>query len=1697
VETIKDMTILDRISSSAFFNDFRVRRSDDKRLIVRTFNLSTFDSEKRIFILNEFRKMKLIKLDGLLDVISVDISHDKLTLIFEDFNGIALSDVLTKKETLNITHSLDIAICISHCLFDIYNRGIIVYSMLPQNILIDPEKHICKIVAFGGELIQKHSQKAIADINVITNILPYISPEQTGRINQKIDHRSDLYSFGIILYQLFTGKLPFESDDALELMHCHIAKDPLDPDKINQKIPGPISKIILKLISKSPDDRYQSVKGLIYDLEICAELLKKGKIDKSFQLGANDIRLGEFQINSGIIGRESEKKQLRATFSETLRGKSRFVFVAGKAGSGKSTFVDSIQEEVMNSGGYYLTGKFEKFMIDKPYSAIIQSLNSLFMQIMMRGEEENSTWKQIFLHELGSNASIIADVIPRFSDIVGKQPAPIEVSSFEGRNRFQLSFKKLLDALIKADKPIVFFFDDIHWADSTSIDAIKNLVIDHLNSKLMIICAYREEEIDSSTEHLRFIRHLQTTNPVEIQINPLKKEDINDMVIIALRSDSEGSGILSELIYKKTGGNPFFAKQFLKILFEKRYIFFEGKKGWNLKLEEIKKLPITENVVDIILDLIKNLPELTKSILQSAACYGHEFSLKPISRLHKISVEKAKTALFPAITQEIITMQDSRFSFSHDRIHEAIYSSIKKQNRMKLHYQIGKIMLDETKGKKHIEEIFNVTNQLTRGTKPIIQHERHEYAKTYFLAGKNAKMASAYAEARKYFRECINFLPTDCWESEYEFSQTTYSELAESEFINNNPKEGERIFNMIEKNVKDTLDLANVHHRKINIYTHENRFKDAICLGINSAGLLGVKLSQKPNRFYAILQILLLKHKYRNKPIEYFNNLPTLKEKRVILVENLLTDLLYPSYQIDINLYQIIIVVLFKLIIKHGNTGISPPIYNAYATILVGAFSRYRQGYDFGKLSLDLMKRTNDQNKSGLVYMQDGAFLTRWGERLIDAKRYLDQAIDLSIKMGDFATATSSIGFRFFFAYLVCQTLEELSEECEKDIKLQNQMNDITIIHGTMCGREFALRFMETEQDEHHYEANDEIFKESFADDIPPIKTFIHLARNTHNYLLGNLERALSHAEECDKIVRANFAAAIIQEHNFLYALSLLGITKNNQSDRRNIKSSKIKKLIKKHKQWADIAPQNYLHQYLLMCAEFARVRNENDDAKKLYPLAVSEAINNEFVRDSAIAKECAGEYFLSIGEIEQGREYIIDAYDTYTRWGAKLKAKQMTETYPAFLSEIGIDQKNKMSTLDLNSIIQASQSISMVLELPKLLDKLIRLVVESSGAQKAFLITFDNQIPKVSAHYDSSTDNILTTMSPLETHSMDLCIPIVNLVRRMKTDIILENASQNGDYTKDEYVMKAQPKSLLCSPILRQNNLQAILYIENNELTNAFKPEIIGLLKTLCSQAAISLENVHLYANLKKEIDFRKRSETKVKNILNQKTDFINHVGHDLRTPLTPIINLLPTLKKHVAKNKDASQALEIIIKNTDTLNNILKEMFMFLNLQSGFTVFDMKPEDIEKIISDVVAICSESAAEKKVKLINKIKGPIPKVNLDIMQIEDVLKRLITNGISFTNRGGSVAVSIKVNSDKIIVAIEDTGIGIAKNNLEKIFNEFYKTDYARHEHTSGLGLTICRKVINAHGGKIWAESEGDQKGTMIKFELPVVKIKE
>lgn len=1514
---------------------------------------------------NEFEIIENLKITGARRALKRIKHQGRHAMFLEWVPGKTVRD-LYKDRPAEIGIFLQLALRVNQILIELHSENIIHKDISSNNIIVNSQQVWAKIIDFGIASKLSLKEQHLGNPEHLDGTLEYISPEQTGRMNRVVDYRTDLYSMGIVFYEMLTGVTPYQGLDPMGIVHGHIAVPPVPVHEMNPAVPEVLSQIILHLLAKSSEDRYQSAFGLRHDLEECLSQWTSKRWIEYFPLKTKDYS-GRFTLPQKLYGREREIALLMAKFDEAANGGLGAVLVSGYSGTGKSVLVHEIHRPITQKSGFFIEGKFDQYQKAIPYYALVQAFGDFVDILLGENETKLSEIRQEILSAVGAVGKVLTDVIPGLELIIGPQPAVPQLGGSEAQNRFNYVFRKFVNSISTEKHPLVIFIDDLQWADSGSLNLLQSLITSPDNSYLLFIGAYRDNEVNPSHPFMIAVENLRKENvPVfDLKIKNLTYHDLCDMIGDTLEKRPDTVKGFASLVLDKTQGNAFFVTQFLKSVFHEGRLIFDWKScEWTYDLEKIKEENITDNVVELMASRIVKIPANTQQVLMLAACFGNKFELKTLTLIYGQDEKSCLESLKPALLEDLILPRgENTYKFAHDRIQQAVYGLIPDQARDLAHLKIGRQFIQSASPEYLEEFLFDITNQFNHGIKLISDpKEKEDLSRLNLRAGRKAKESSAFRLAFDYLITGISLLPQDPWKKDYQLTLQLHALAGETAYLNGDFKEMNQMISLVLENASNLLDKVKSYEIRILAFKAENKLIEAINTGLEFLRQLGEKFPSKPNMAHVMVALVKSKIALKGKDNTALSNLPMMTDEKKIAALRIMADIASSSYWATPTLFPLIIFRMVHLSLRYGNTAVSSFAFGTYGVIMCGVLGAMKSGYQFGKLGLILLEKFNAKEWKTQVYTPIYCLIVNWNEHIDKTLRPLQESYHIGMETGAIEFACINTNIYCIHSFLGGKPLERLEVETQAysesfaRFKQETNFNYNEVYHQSMLnllGKSAiptiltGTAYNEEKMTAQNLERNDQTGT-----------FFIHFNKLILCYIFGKYQEGLHHAKESRKLLEAVLAKFEIPNHHFFEALTMLAAYSDASGKQRSSLINQAKKNSGKLKTWAKDAPENFLHKHALLEAELNRIKGNFEKAAVLYDQAIKGASENNFLHEEAIARELAGKFYINRGSYNLAEYFLKSAYNSFREWGALAKMKALEVEFPNYVSSIlgrpGLNEINlessstvgrsNNSTLDLSSVFKASSSISQEIVLQKLLKQLLRIVMENAGADRGVLLLKSNKDFLIEAVSEAGgkKEEIL---QHLEYQGSGLVSEkVISYVTQSKNSMVIQDAKSDKRLNTCTYLKNAEAKSILCLPIMNLGDLSGVLYLENTHSTAAFTQERVDLLALLSGQIAVSLNNAILYENLENKVAERTKELEEEK----QKSD-------DL------LLNILPyEIAEELKRDRtttprffDSATVMFTDFKGFTQLSELLSPRELVEELGTCFSAFDriIEKHKVEKI--------------------------------------------------------------------------------------------------------------------------------------------------
>jgi predicted ATPase/class 3 adenylate cyclase len=1426
-------------------------------------------------------------------------------IIFEYIVGSDLNKYLLAKQR-SFDELMSVAVELAFALSELHKENIIHNNINPGNILI--QNSSSKIFLIDLQIASRNSLKVDDTNNHIIHEadLSCIAPEQTGRINRIIDYRTDLYSLGAVLYKIFTGKFPFDHTDPIEQIYAHLAKTPIPPDQAINDFSPAVSAIIMKLLSKNAEDRYQSAIGVYYDLKYC--LSHKFREEEIFFPGTNDFS-GKLFLHPKLYGKEKERKNIFGLFENCARGSRELLLVDGYSGAGKTSLITELQKPVSDRQGFFVSGKFEQFQQDTPYSAFVLAFGELINYLLTKDDIILAQWRNNIIESIGQQGRVLTELIPEIEALIGIQPDIPYLKGPELQNRFNYVLGNFIKAIACEEHPLVIFIDNLQWADVSSLNLFDLILADKTAKYIMLIGAYRGNEVTEDHPLADMLNKLRKDHVLfsEIEVVNLRENDVKTFVDELLRTDQDNSSELSQLIFAKTKGNPFYIHHFLQSIYDGANLYFDfSKKEWCWNKQEIAELNVSGNVAELMKWSILKLPDEAINVLKVAACLGNRFNLNKLSISMNEKESQLQSILQPALAEGLIISAASHYKFAHDRIQQTIYSLISEEEKKQYHLNIGKSISANTDDNNIGDAIFDLVNHWNIGSDILTdQHTKDYVAKLNLLAGRKARTSAAFEQALLYFEKGLLLLANDSWRENYDFTIQLFDETSEIAFLCGEMARAEDLVTAILNNTSELRSAIKAYEVRIQILIAENKQNEAIALGLDILRKLGHRFPNKPGKVSTITGLININMLLGNKPSSFFEQLPLVTDAEKLAAYRILSELLSASYFAAPDLVPLLIFKMVHLSVKEGLSPKSPFAFAALGYILSAYIGQVDKGIHYGDIAINLSNRLKTEEQVPRLLMTYNVFLVHWKKKLSDLNDELDKAFKIGLETGDneyTSYLSQNITYNSLYSGIHLHKLADKSEVLDRQVQKFRQ--DLTIIRlrilrqgidnfinatedpDVLCGAIFDEKQITIEQTPQNY---------SYFQNLNLQKLLLALIFNRNG-------AGYTYAMTCEKYQESIRGSALYLVFYFYQSLAMTSVFPEADDKKKKYILKKLRSNIKQLKKYESFCKDNYKHKRLLVEAEYNYISGNKAKARSLYDYAIKIAVESHMIQDEAICWERTAAFYKNEKNDQVALFYLNNALSAYQRWGADAKVKQMRVIYDdlrnasaqtnkdIFLNDLS-DVRNV--NIDMATIVKASTALSGEIVLENLLKKLMQILIENAGAQKGFLILEKNFERVIEAEIIADTGEVITLQSLPVNVCETIAKSVVNYVSFKRETVLLDNAANSQLFGDDVYIKKQQSKSILCIPLINQGKLQAIIYLANDITVGAFTEKRLDFIRLISGQMAISIENALFY----NELETRVEERTNELQIEKKKTD-------DL------LLNILPKEVADELKNTGRSKA-------------------------------------------------------------------------------------------------------------------------------------------------------------------------------------------
>jgi predicted ATPase len=1366
---------------------------------------------------------------------------------------------------------LTLAIGIAEALAQLHRHDIVHKDLRPEHILVDADGATVRLTGFGGAA--RLRSLAQAPEVELSGSLAYMAPEQTGRMNRAIDTRTDLYSLGVLLYQLLCGELPFAATDVMQWIHCHVAREPVGPQARAAGIDPACAEIVLKLMAKTAEQRYQSATGLLADLRHCqAQVQAQGHITP-FVLACND-GAARLQIPELLVGRGAQMGVLEeAALHVAAGGAPELVMISGNAGTGKSALLAALQLSEAVAGAIVVTAKFEQHQRDMPYATLAQAFQKLVRQMLGQSEAALANWRRALQAALGPNAGLMLDLIPELKFVIGTPDAPVALAPVEAQARFHTVFRQFMGAFTGADSMLLLCLDDLHWIDAASLKLLIHL-LNHADVRhVLVVGAFRSSEVNAS-HPLALTREAMRRQGVgvrQVVLQALTRAEASSLVAAALACAPAQCAPLADLVYAKTAGNPFFTLQFLTRLVESsllRYGHVEA--AWNWDAPAIGAKEFSDNVVDLMIARLQQLPYGTLELVKLLACLGHDASLATLAQVAGMSSVETDECLWPAARLGLVMREPGAYRFMHDRVQEAAYSLIARASLPERHLHIGRLLLEQLAPAALEQQVFGAVSHLNRAQGAISDPaELLALARLNATAGARARAGVAYDAARDYFDLAADLTPESAWQDDFEPTFALYLALAECEYLCGNLERADQLFAQLAEHARSRLEMAQVALLRTALYQVWGRFDLAVEVALEALALFGVGFPDSAAEVAEALaaERAAVERNMAGRSIAALEDEPASLDPEIALVTELFSDMGSSVFSARPQLYPLLAVKALNFTLRFGSTATSCMTYSRYAILLV-SLGAIPDAFAFSELALRLAGSGGASKRSGRLSFVHGAYVHCWRKPMVDSVALLEQAFVACQEAGDLPHAGYAAHIATWNSFEAGAPLAEVQQRARNYQRFALQQGNEVLMQLLRCYEQLTLCLQgatgdEGSFDDHRFNAEQALAamnKASFG----AARARYHLMRQIAAFTFGRFHEALQAAEAAAEDQHFFLASVNESTHHFYHALTMAALYADVPRERQVRFMAALQDKQRRLADWAGHCPGNFDNRYLLVAAELARIGGRDMEAMRAYDAALASARAGGFVQNEALAAELAAGFYRQRGFDKIALAYARDALAACARWGAYGKMRELERHFDGLVrvpSPGAAGAGAGGQALDLMAALRASQELSGASDSAALADTLLRVVIEQAGAARALLM-----LPLAGSWRCAARASVGPGALQVEVRDMPLALAgvpesLLQFVLRTRETVLLDDALASVQFRDDPFVQRARPRSVLCMPLLRQGKLNGVLYLENALAPGLFTAVRVLVLELIAAQAAISLDQAELLRCLQEENATQRRA--------------------------------------------------------------------------------------------------------------------------------------------------------------------------------------------------------------------------------------------
>ncbi|MHA6481860.1 AAA family ATPase [Paenibacillus sp. strain BS8-2] len=1678
--------VVETLGSNEEISLYRVKHiRDGQRFIVKTTSEFYSGSDMKASFEEEFDRLRELRGKGTLFPERLEVLGERPCMFLQDPGGMTLEQLMqTQRTSLKLEQLMETAISAVECVRQLHREHMTLYELSPMFMLVNDSFTEVQLMDVRSSNVdgREHTASRSATRR-LDSLLAYSAPEQTGRTGRMPDHRSDFYALGAILYEWFAGRPPFLAQNTMDLVYQHLATPPEPISYRNKSIPKMVSDIVLKCLEKMPEERYASAFGLKSDLEECMVQLRiSGKV-RTFPLANQDIS-ERWIVSGGLIGRQAEQQVLLQALQRTCDGAQEVIWVSGKSGVGKTSLVRETLRSAMPAGGLFIRVKANSEGL--PYDVWLQTVDQLTAHLLTLSSLQAEMWKLKIRDAVQNGGELLINHVPRLAALIGAQQtaATRELNPLEARTRLHLAMNRFIQLFLGQGQPLVLFLDDWHMADEAATQYLLDLLKDEATNHLLIVGAYRHQEARHQDKLQELSRQLVGlgTSTGQIQLGDYDRAALKVMLQPVMQGPVERSEELLDVLLRKTEGNPMLLQQFLQDIWLHELVSFNDRsRFWEWNIQAILERNVPEHAAAELADRLKQLPARTIHVLSRAAFLGKQFDLRTLSVITDMTQEQLLELGLHAEVRRLlqpIHIVNRVYAFQHDRIRKLAYQLVSEPEKTRLHLEIGELLFQRWKAGEAVT-VFEVLSQWNQALSMLVQQGKwEELAELNLHAGVEAKQSADYEASLRYLRLATQLLEAEGWKACYGLTYQAYKERAEAEFRSANFAEAQELFHHMLNNAVTNMDKAAACLMLIQMETNRDRFHEVITLSEQALAYLGTPCRMRTDSLQLLRQWLRVHWKLRKKPVEALEAAPPMTDERYQMAMAVLDYASHANFVLDKKWWLSSTLMLLELTLDHGIAPESSIGFVNYAMVLDFKQHQYEAAYKWGKLACKVAQ-PNPRLHAIAVTALSVCYNSwrRYEPGLLPIS--IDDVSKAALRSGELWNANQSMlvncGLLFQFSHPLKDIYRRLIDYAPH---LQRNSNVLHSKQAAILARMILdLAGYSTVNDPY---AGVDILAKSFAEAVPGDDTYflqesIYIYQYITGYYFGDVEGAHAALQGCIQLnqLRADHAVDT-SSHDFYYVLVLKERFASRDKREQRADWKEIRGCLKRLKIMAKRSPIQYLHKYLLAQAEAASIRKQDRLAETLYERAIDTARANGYIHDAGTAAECFAKQAISTRKERLAKLYINEAYESYRKWGAHAKTADMESKF-GYLLSLKRESEIQLERIDYHSVVMSAQALSGEMEMDKLLGMLMRMMMQNAGAEYGALIFEDEEGRKVEAY--GTPEKLHIASIPWEEAHELVPAAIVDYTARTKEEVVVDDAAVSGLFERNDYIKHKDLKSVLCLPIMNQNKLLCMLYLENNLSSGVFTEKRLDVLKLLSSQCAISIANAKLYSgiqflksNLEEQVEERSRALEKSMQatsealaettVYAERTRIAQEIHDIVGHTLTSTVLQIEAGRRLL--HKDMDSAVVRLKEAQDLVRHSLSEIRNSVHMLKEDKYYDIE-ESLKLLIHDTernmgVVIHTSIASASHLSFMHK------KV------IYHALQEGLTNGI---RHGGSSEFYFRLEDDglRMQFSLADNGSGASRIKM-------------------GFGLTMMRDRVEQLKGTLQIDSEPN-KGSLLRIQMP------